>query len=41
MEEIFEAGDVFIIEPGHTPITFAGSEFVVFTPPGRRSSRAP
>ena len=32
VEEIFEAGDAFIIEPGHTPIMFAGSEFVAFTP---------
>lgn len=31
-EEIFEAGDAFVIEPGHTPFTFAGSEFVAFTP---------
>ena len=32
VEEIFEAGDAFTIEPGHTPIAFAGSEFVAFTP---------
>lgn len=32
VEEIFEAGDAFVIEPGHTPLTFAGSEFVAFTP---------
>src|SRR5512135_1551716 len=38
-EEIFEAGDAFIIEPGHTPIVFAGGEDVAFTPPGRRGSR--
>ena len=31
-EEIFEAGDAFIIEPGHTPIVFAGCEYVAFTP---------
>lgn len=31
-EEIFEAGDAFVIEPGHTPISFADSEFVAFTP---------
>lgn len=31
-EEIFEAGDAFVIEPGHTPIMFAGCEFVAFTP---------
>lgn len=32
VEEIFEAGEAFIIEPGHTPIQFAGSEYVAFTP---------
>ena len=32
VEEIFEAGDAYIIEPGHTPIVFAGGEFVSFTP---------
>jgi hypothetical protein len=32
VEEIFEAGDAFVIEPGHTPLAFAGGEFVAFTP---------
>jgi hypothetical protein len=32
VEETFEAGDAFVIEPGHIPIVFAGSEFVAFTP---------
>jgi len=32
MEEVFEAGDAFFIGPGHTPIIFAGSEIVYFTP---------
>jgi hypothetical protein len=32
VEEIFEAGDAFIIEPGHIPIVSAGCEFVAFTP---------
>jgi hypothetical protein len=32
VEEIFDAGDAFVIEPGHTPIVFAGSEYVAFTP---------
>lgn len=31
-EEFFEAGDAFVIEPGHTPLMFEGSEFVSFTP---------
>jgi hypothetical protein len=32
VEELFEAGDAFIIEPGHTPLVFAGCEYVAFTP---------
>ena len=32
VEEIFEAGDAFTIEPGHTPLMFDGAEFVAFTP---------
>jgi len=32
VEEIFEAGDAFAIEPGHTPLSFAGAEYVSFTP---------
>ena len=32
VEETFEAGDAFVIEPGHTPIAFAGAEYVAFTP---------
>jgi hypothetical protein len=31
-EEIFEAGDAFVIEPGHVPLMFAGCEYVAFTP---------
>lgn len=31
-EETFEAGDAFVIEPGHVPIVFAGCEMVAFTP---------
>lgn len=31
-EEIFEAGDAFVIEPGHTPFLYEGSEFIAFTP---------
>jgi hypothetical protein len=31
-EEVFEAGDAFVIEPGHTPIMFAGAEYLSFTP---------
>ena len=30
-EEIFEAGDAFVIEPGHVPLMFDGGEFVAFT----------
>lgn len=32
VEEIFEAGDAFVIEPGHTPFAMAGAEYVAFTP---------
>lgn len=32
VEEIFEAGDAFVLEPGHTPLAFAGGEYVAFTP---------
>lgn len=32
VEETFEAGDVFVIEPGHTPIVYDGLEYVAFTP---------
>lgn len=32
VEEIYEAGDAFVLEPGHTPLMFAGSEIVTFTP---------
>lgn len=30
--ETFEAGDAFVIEPGHVPVMSAGGEFVAFTP---------
>jgi hypothetical protein len=32
VEEIFEAGDAFVIEPGHIPMAFAGTEYLAFTP---------
>lgn len=32
VEEIYEAGDAFVIEPGHTPLMFDGLEYVAFTP---------
>ena len=32
VEELYEAGDAFVLAPGHTPIQFAGSEYVAFTP---------
>lgn len=31
-EEIYEAGDAFVIAPGHTPLAFEGCEIVAFTP---------
>lgn len=39
-EEIFEAGDAFVIEPGHTPLMFAGCEFVSFTPTAEAREQA-
>ena len=32
VEETYEAGDAFVIEPGHVPRMFAGCEYVAFTP---------
>ncbi len=31
-EEIYEAGDAFVLEPGHIPLQYQGGEFVAFTP---------
>ncbi len=31
-EEVYDAGDAFVIEPGHIPIVHAGLEYVAFTP---------
>ena len=31
-EEIFEAGDAFVLGPGHIPLQYEGSEFIAFTP---------
>ena len=31
-EETYEAGDAYYVPPGHTPIHFAGSEIVEFSP---------
>jgi quercetin dioxygenase-like cupin family protein len=31
-EEIYEAGDAFIMSPGHVPAAETGSEFVQFSP---------
>lgn len=31
-EEVFEAGDAYVITPGHVPAVAAGTEFVTFTP---------
>ena len=32
VEEIFEAGDAYHVGPGHTPILYAGTEVVEFSP---------
>jgi mannose-6-phosphate isomerase-like protein (cupin superfamily) len=31
-EEVFQAGDVFYMPPGHTPAVIAGTEFIQFSP---------
>jgi hypothetical protein len=31
-EEVFETGDAYCVGPGHTPILFAGTEVVEFSP---------
>lgn len=30
-EEIFEAGDAYLVQPGHTPVIYAGTEVVEFS----------
>lgn len=39
-EEIYEAGDAFVIEPGHIPLNFADSEYVAFTPTPQAKEQA-
>jgi hypothetical protein len=31
-DEVFEAGDAYFVGPGHTPILYAGTEVVEFSP---------
>jgi len=31
-EELFEAGDAYYVGPGHTPILYAGTEVIEFSP---------
>ncbi len=31
-EETFEAGDAYYVPPGHTPVLYAGTEIVEFSP---------
>ena len=33
-DETFEAGDAYYVGPGHTPVLFAGTEVVEFSPTG-------
>lgn len=30
-EEVFEAGDAYLVQPGHTPVIYAGTEVVEFS----------
>ena len=39
-EDVFEAGDAYYVGPGHTPVLYAGTEVIEFSPTensGRRS----
>jgi mannose-6-phosphate isomerase-like protein (cupin superfamily) len=40
-EEVLEAGDAFVIEPGHNLSIVAGTEFVVFTPIAEAKAQEP
>jgi hypothetical protein len=31
-EEVFEGGDAYYVGPGHTPVLYAGTEVVEFSP---------
>lgn len=31
-EEVFEGGDAYFVGPGHTPILYAGTEVIEFSP---------
>ena len=31
-EELFEAGDAYYVGPGHTPVLYAGTEVIEFSP---------
>ena len=35
VEEVFEAGDAYYVGPGHTPVLYAGTEVVEFSPTGK------
>lgn len=39
-EETYHAGDAFYAPPGHTPVVFAGTEVVEFTPTGEGAKTA-
>jgi hypothetical protein len=34
-EEVFETGDAYYVGPGHTPVLYAGTEVVEFSPTER------
>ncbi len=38
---MFEAGDAYVLTPGHTPSLTAGTEFVTFTPTEEANAMAP
>jgi len=39
-EEVFHAGDAYVLSPGHVPSVAAGTEFVSFTPTAEDKAQA-
>lgn len=39
-EEVYSVGDAFVIQPGHTPVQYAGGQYVAFTPTAEARAQA-
>ena len=39
-EEVYSVGDAFVIAPGHTPVQYAGGQYVAFTPTAEARAQA-